>query len=157
MKLIEGNLVEMADNGEFDIIIHGCNCFCTMGAGIAKAIRDRWPEAYTADKATKKGDKGKLGSMSLALVENRVNRKLLIVNLYTQYRFGRDKCHFEYDPFRYGLRLLRRNIWDHQRVGMPMIGAGLAGGDWKRIRQIIEEEFDGVNYTVVLYHGKGRW
>mgnify|MGYP001795501660 FL=1 len=39
MKTIKGDLVKLAIKGEFDLIIHGCNCFCTMGAGIAKTIR----------------------------------------------------------------------------------------------------------------------
>ena len=59
MKLIKGDLIQLAKNGEFDVIIHGCNCFCTMGAGIAKTIKDIFPEAYKADLNTKKGDRSK--------------------------------------------------------------------------------------------------
>jgi len=33
MKAIKHNLIHLAHNGEFDLIVHGCNCFCTMGAG----------------------------------------------------------------------------------------------------------------------------
>jgi len=33
MKTIQGNLIHLAQDGEFDLIVHGCNCFCTMGAG----------------------------------------------------------------------------------------------------------------------------
>jgi O-acetyl-ADP-ribose deacetylase (regulator of RNase III) len=32
---IPGNLITLALEGTFDVIAHGCNCFCTMGAGIA--------------------------------------------------------------------------------------------------------------------------
>lgn len=32
---IHGDLIKLAQQGEFDVIAHGCNCFCTMGAGIA--------------------------------------------------------------------------------------------------------------------------
>ncbi len=32
--------------GEFDVITHGCNCFCTMGAGIAPQMA----EAFGCDK-----------------------------------------------------------------------------------------------------------
>ena len=39
-----------AKNGEFDVIIQGCNCFHTMGAGIAKYIKQDFPEAFAADK-----------------------------------------------------------------------------------------------------------
>jgi O-acetyl-ADP-ribose deacetylase (regulator of RNase III) len=35
MKEIEGDLIDLAKRGHFDVVTHGCNCFCTMGAGIA--------------------------------------------------------------------------------------------------------------------------
>ena len=66
MKTIKGDLVKLAIKGEFDLIIHGCNCFCTMGAGIAKTIKQKFPEAYEADLKTEKGDKAKLGTISWA-------------------------------------------------------------------------------------------
>lgn len=40
MKTIHSNLIHPAQNGEFDLIVHDGNCFCTMGAGIAKGIKD---------------------------------------------------------------------------------------------------------------------
>lgn len=33
MKYILGNLIQLADQGNFDVIIHGCNAFTTMGGG----------------------------------------------------------------------------------------------------------------------------
>jgi O-acetyl-ADP-ribose deacetylase (regulator of RNase III) len=44
--------------GKLDIhaIIHQANCHCTMGSGIAKFIRERFPKAYEADCKTVKGD-----------------------------------------------------------------------------------------------------
>ena len=64
MKTIQGDLIKLAVAGEFDVIVHGCNCFCTMGAGIAKTIKQKFPTAYQADLATIKGDKTKLGAVS---------------------------------------------------------------------------------------------
>ena len=49
MKTIKGDLIKLAKEGNFDLIIHGCNCFCTMEAGFDKAIRAEFPEAYEAD------------------------------------------------------------------------------------------------------------
>ena len=40
MKIIQGDLLQLAKQGDFDVIIQGCNCFCTMGAGIAKSIKN---------------------------------------------------------------------------------------------------------------------
>ena len=39
MKTIKGDLIKLAQDGEFDVIVHGCNCMCTMSAGIAKQIK----------------------------------------------------------------------------------------------------------------------
>ncbi|MGJ4995019.1 hypothetical protein ACQR0Z_11425 [Bradyrhizobium sp. HKCCYLS3077] len=52
MKIIKGDLIKLALDGHIDVIVHGCNCQCTMGAGIAKSIKDIFPEAYAADLST---------------------------------------------------------------------------------------------------------
>ena len=59
MKYIKGDLIKLALTGNFEVIAHGCNCMCTMGAGIAKTIKSEFPEAYQADCATEKADKNK--------------------------------------------------------------------------------------------------
>ena len=38
-----------------------------------------------------------------------------------------------------------------QRIGYPLIGAGLAGGDWNVISKIIEEELENENHTFVEF------
>ena len=84
---IKGDLIKLAIKGDFDVIIHGCNCFCTMGAGIAKSIKAAFPEAYKADMETLKGDKEKLGNFSAANIK-RNGQEITIVNAYTQYHYG---------------------------------------------------------------------
>ena len=68
MQVIRGDLIALAQDGHFDVIVHGCNCQCTMGAGIAKAIKEAFPEALEADKGTTKGDRNKLGTLSTASI-----------------------------------------------------------------------------------------
>lgn len=55
MKTARGDLLAFATAGDFDVIIHGCNCQNTMGAGIAKSIKKQFPAAYDADLVTAKG------------------------------------------------------------------------------------------------------
>jgi O-acetyl-ADP-ribose deacetylase (regulator of RNase III) len=38
-----------------------------------------------------------------------------------------------------------------KKIGLPLIGAGLAGGDWTIIEKIIEEELEGEDVTVVVW------
>jgi len=86
MKTIKGDLIALALDNEFDVIIHGCNCFCTMGAGIAKTIKQKILEAYDTDLKTQKGDESKLGTITWAESEIE-NGKLIIVNGYTQFNW----------------------------------------------------------------------
>lgn len=69
MKYIEGNLLDFAEQGKFDYIIHGANCFCTFGSGIARQIKDRYPKAFMVDQLTQKGDDSKLGKFTQAYID----------------------------------------------------------------------------------------
>ena len=146
MNTIEGNLIELAKDGKFDVIIHGCNCFNVMGAGIAKQIKNSFPEAYQADLETKKGDDKKLGTYTSANVNN-----LTIVNAYTQYNYGLGQRNVDYNAVRKIFRLIKHNFRD-KRIAYPKIGAGLGGGNWKTIKSIIEEELENTNHTLVIYN-----
>ena len=55
MQTVRGDLLALTNAGDFDVIIHGCNCQNTMGAGIAKSIKQQFPAAYADDLATEKG------------------------------------------------------------------------------------------------------
>ena len=149
MKTLKGDLIQLAIDGEFDVIIHGCNCFCTMGAGIAKAIKLKFPEAYNADLQTEKGDKSKLGTLSFAESETQ-NGTLIIVNGYTQFDWRGNGKKADYDAIRTVFKTVKEKF-SGQRIGYPAIGAGLAGGDWNRISEIIEQELNGEHHTFVAY------
>ena len=87
MKDIEGDLLQLALAGHFDVIVHGCNCQCIMGTGIAKAIKLQFPQAFAADQATATGDRSKLGSYSSALAHNALGQPFTVVNAYTQWHW----------------------------------------------------------------------
>ncbi len=155
MNKIKGNLIDFAYQGKFDIIVHGCNCFNTMGSGIAKEIKQRCPEAYEADCKTVRGDKSKLGTYSSAAFEtNNSEEFFVVINMYTQYRYGKDKVHVDYEAIREGFRSLGEEIreWGEDgwsTVAYPKIGCGLAGGDWSIVSKIIDEELKGLEHTLV--------
>lgn len=184
MKQIEGDLVKLGRAGAFDVIVHGCNCFNTMGAGIAKSLRRAFPEAYESDLRTVKGSREKLGTITWANCslerlgehessgktdrggETSPNRRLIVVNAYTQYRYGGRGVLVDYDAVRSCFALLRDRFKHLEcdqsdggegkqtklaRIGYPAIGAGLARGDWARIQSIIDEELHGCDHTLVKY------
>lgn len=133
LNVIKGDLLAMGKNNELDIIVHGCNCFCAMGGGIAYQIQDQFPDAKLADDETVRGDPGKLGSYTIGM-----HGRLVILNAYTQYSMSRDgEDVFEYNAFDRVLHKISQRFgkW---RIGLPLIGMGLAGGDAERIIPMIE-------------------
>lgn len=159
MKETVGDLIRSAKNGEFDVILHGCNCFKTFGAGIALQIAKAFPVAEKTDKS----NDWHLGEISVAF-DTKYN--LNIVNCYTQIGFGKSKNYisqehpikgkiYDTQDNRYiAIRecLKQVNImFENKKVGIPFIGSDLAGGDWKIIKKIIEQELTNVDLTIVKW------
>jgi O-acetyl-ADP-ribose deacetylase (regulator of RNase III) len=163
MKYVKGNLLDMAENGDFHVIVHGCNIHHTFGSGIAKQIRERYPQAYEVDLLSNLSDPRKLGMYTAAEIyvrdaEGDAISTFVIINLYTQATFGKTGVHVDYDAIArgfYALDLALKNSYgaNHElRIGIPKIGAGLGGGDWDKIVSIIEENCK-LDITCVEYDG----
>jgi O-acetyl-ADP-ribose deacetylase (regulator of RNase III) len=106
-----------------------------MGSGIAKSIKEQFPDAWLADQETLAGDRNKLGCYTIGMAG-----RLVVINAYTQYNTakwpGQDV--FEYDSFQMILAKLAKRFGKY-RIGLPMIGMGLAGGDPERIIPMIKD------------------
>jgi len=139
-KLIykKGNILDATEY----IIAHGCNCFHIMGAGVALALRNKWPEVYRADCRTARGSSAKLGTYSIALVENH-----MILNMYTQFDLGLGKA--DYNAIAQAFTILNNDFLNEETIAIPRIGAGLAGGNWNIIAKIIEESTPDIPEIIV--------
>lgn len=153
MKIIEGNLIHMALDGRFDLIVHGCNCFNTMGAGFAKSVAQWFPEAYEADLKTVKGSQKKLGTYTRATVTVGTN-SFVVVNAYTQYDYRGEigVPRVDYLAIDEVFEKIGKNF-SMMKIAYPKIGAGLAGGDWGVISEIIDKRLVGCDHTLVEYTG----
>jgi len=126
-----------------------------MGAGVAKQIAAAFPEAYEVDKKDSRYPHVKLGNYSHYTYEN----GLRVVNLYTQYRYGRDRVHAEYAAIKsslmemiYEFDMRDRDVF--YKVGLVKLGCGLGGLDWNIVEDIINFCFLGVKSSVVIYTGE---
>ena len=145
IKQITGDLIKSAKQGNFDVIAHQANCFNTMGSGIAKSIREEWPEAAAVDSATIKGDHSKLGTLT-----HTKNTSPIIVNLYGQFDYWSQGVLTNYDALEKAL-LEMKSKFPNKRIGLPKIGALRARGDWNTIFAIIKKVFcdDSDDVTIV--------
>jgi O-acetyl-ADP-ribose deacetylase (regulator of RNase III) len=146
MSLIHttGNLIDLAEAGQYNVIVQGCNCYNTMGSGIAKEIRKRYSNAAFVDYQTKAGDYLKLGNFTICNTG-----KFSIINAYTQFGFNRNETSadlFEYTAFALILQKLVY-MFPGCNFGFPYIGCGLAGGDETVIVSMLEKFADDVEKT----------
>jgi O-acetyl-ADP-ribose deacetylase (regulator of RNase III) len=168
---IYGDLIKLSLEGSFDVITHGCNCHCTMGAGIAPQMAKAFGcDRFEMEAPEYKGDLNKLGTIDYELLHfsnwdkkfqkypdegDQILYKLYVVNSYTQYNYGANHADGVARPLDYeALTLCLRKInqfFKGQHIGLPQIGAGLAGGNWNRIKSIIQQELRDCKVTVVIY------
>lgn len=149
----KGDLISLAKQGEFDVVVHGCNCFCRMKRGIAPQMAkafgcDRFPlEGHEFE-----GDKAKLGQIEYQRVILSTDKELVTVNAYTQYHWnmpGPFGIPLDYDALR-NCFIKINDAFQGKKVGIPKIGAGLAGGDWQKIEAILKEVCEGLGELVVV-------
>lgn len=149
MKNVRGDLLALALEGHFDVIVHGCNCQCRMSRGIAASIKTQFPEAEAVDMQTEAGSRAKLGAYTQAHIE-RGERRFTVLNAYTQWHWAGEGVLADYAAIRSVMQAIKREF-SGQRIGYPKIGAGLAGGDWNIISEIIREELAGEDHTYVEF------
>lgn len=140
-----GNLLET--NHVF--IAHGCNLKGVMGAGIALQIKDKWPAAFREYKQACDKKTVKLGDVVAVHTDGRV-----IYNALTQKATGRGR-QVDYKAVRSAFEWMFENMkslgCQSDVLAIPKIGAGLGGGDWAVIEEIIREVSNKHNMNVVVY------
>jgi O-acetyl-ADP-ribose deacetylase (regulator of RNase III) len=148
IETIEGDLLKMFEAGEFDGIAHGCNCYHMMGAGIAAQVASKFPNAFKADKRTKYGN-GKIGSYSFAPIHLGT-----IYNMYTQDQGGKEDQELLIATLKCSFKKLNGQF-KHSKaaplIGIPMIGAGIAGGNWERHVEAINSVTPDLDIIYVQY------
>ncbi|MFM2478259.1 phosphatase [Celerinatantimonas sp. MCCC 1A17872] len=148
MKVMDGDLITLAEQGKFDVIVHGCNCFNDMSHGIAATIKEHFPEAYMADQDTTPGDRNKLGTFTSALIE-RNGHQFTVVNAYTQYGHVGDG-NVDYEALQIVFAQVKQHF-HNLRIAYPLIGAGRGGGNWELLEKIIDQQLEGEDHTLIRY------
>lgn len=150
VKYVIGDLLE----SNCDYICHQVNCQGVMGSGIAKQIKEKWPEVYDDYKelCTNLGPRTLLGTIDI--VETSTGRN--VINMFSQFNYGYNGSRFtSYDAFCRALEQIRDYTAPGSTIGFPKkIGCGLGGGDWKIISAMIESIL-GETHDVYIYEYYG--
>lgn len=133
VKVIDCDLFE----ADCDAIIHQVNCMGVMGSGVAEQVKALYPQAYDSYlKACneRESDKKLLGTAQFVDCG-----KVYVVNLFSQYGYGRSVMYTDYEAMRDGLRETNRKL-SGCTVALPYkIGCVRGGGNWEIVSKIIEE------------------
>lgn len=135
------------------IIGHGVNDAGKMGAGIALAIRKKWPTVYSDYLTSFEIGGLKLGTATLCAVEDPSTKAVL--NIVTQKLSASalpdGEIPVSYDAVSAAFRSIRKRFKPTVTIAIPKIGAGLGGGSWDAIHHIIEDAIKDSPITVIVY------
>lgn len=141
MKKCIGNILSVTSG----VIIQQANAQGVMGSGVAKAIRDKYPQVFTEYSAYvgvpySRKDSG--ASILGSTIVTQVSDDLTIISIIGQQFFGRDgRKYTSYDALDSGFSSIAEMV----RCGSipndihhPLIGSDLGGGEWSIVKSIIE-------------------
>ena len=135
MQVKQGCIVENVKKG---FILQQVNCKGVMNSGVAKVIREAYPAVFEEYKKRFVLRSVPLGDFQVIEVQP----ELYVVNLFGQDTYGKYGQHTNYIALEHSLEGFSAWLSDYdsiQRINHPKIGAGLGGGDWNKIKAMIEE------------------
>ena len=147
MKHKVGDVLKEVTHG---IIVHGCNARGVMGGGIAKQVKETYPEVYSKYRILCIDESFEYSSDLLGcIVPVRVNPNLIIINAITQDGYGDGRRQVNYDAVaECFFRITKDTMFTGLPIHYPMIGAGLGGGNWNIISTIINETLQDRDHTL---------
>lgn len=152
---LKGDIL-LVENG---IICHQVNCLGIMGAGLAKQIKNKFPEAYQEYHKMCLRYLELSPSVYVALGKVQIyirNKNLLLANIFGQCDTGPGKrtSYNAVDEALSELQIIYNNNYNDLDIFFPKnMGSALGGGNWKIYSAIIENYFPN---GIIIDYKKGK-
>lgn len=151
IKIVEGDLLQAREH----IIAHQVNCMGVMGSGVAKQIRNKYPQVYEeylekVDEYTVGEDLRKelLGHVQAVVIDE----DKIIVNMFAQHKFGADGKQYTDTEALFKCLLAIRKVAEKNKISVALpykVGSFRGGAKWEEVEELIIKAFKG--YSVTLY------
>lgn len=136
-----------------DVICHQVNCQGVMGSGIAKQVREKYPNVYTEYQTYCKAAKeSMLGKVLIVPTEDGFS----IANLFGQNNYGYDgNLYTSYDKLHECLEYVK--VFGLNRtIAIPyLMGCYRGGGDWNVVYKMIEDLFGDSDCDILICEYNG--
>ncbi|BBO66307.1 hypothetical protein DSCA_02370 [Desulfosarcina alkanivorans] len=132
-----------------DIRINTVNCVGVMGAGVALAFKNRYPEMFKKYAKACKAGEVRPGKPHV-WEKSEFDEVVTVVNLPTKDHWRQPS---EYEYVEKGLRWLREFVEKHGevRVALPALGCGHGGLDWLRVQKMIEAALGDLAAEIIVF------
>ena len=132
-----------------DIRVNTVNCVGVMGAGLARAFKDKYPAMFKEYAKACKAGQVRPGNPHV-WEKNEFGESLTIVNLPTKDHWRQPS---EYEFIEKDLRWLREFLTKRGkvRIVVPALGCGHGGLDWDRVRPMMEQALDGLEAEIHIF------
>lgn len=150
-------------NAQENVIAHGCNAQGKMGAGVALAIKNKFPEAFETYRNSYENyvgvaQKG-IAEFRLGNIIYAVSKQRIIANCITQQYYGFDSethgKYASYDAIDSCMQKLNKYCQSRDlSVAISLIGCGHGGCAWPVVSSIIETNFPKIQPVVYVFNQK---
>ena len=160
---VEGSLFDGLP--EYSVIMHQVNCLGIAGAGVALQVKNKFPKWYDDYHTYCSWFKG--GSFAAdrtqdllgTFHQHKVSDKLIICSAFGQLGIAKDKPVTDYNAWKRIMRMVERQTrYVNEKMGMNwtvhiphMMGCGLGGGDWDRMRELLGFYFGDSPVQLVIH------
>ena len=152
IEIVEGDLLTTENN----LILHQVNCQGKMNSGVAKQIRNKYPQVYNDYLRHYNNVKDKeelLGKISAT----EVNESQYVVNMFSQFNYGYEGN--RYTNYEAIYRCLEKvSVVAEQKgfsVALPYnIGCDRGGANWNIVYSMVNELFKNIKTTIYKFKGE---
>lgn len=141
IEYVTGNMFDR----EADCYVIPVNCVGTMGKGLAREAKERFPDLNREYQTVLRTGELHIGHPCLARAHQQ------------DFLLFPTKWHWR-EPSRYewiqdGLNVAEFEFWDnsHDTIAMPKLGCGLGGLEWRVVRSYMERKFTSTPFTVFVF------
>lgn len=138
-----------------DVILHQVNCQGVMGSGVAKQVKELYPQVFSSYKNVCDNTEEKKNMLGMVQCI-RIETGKYIANLFAQENYGYDgKCYTDYAALKRCLKAVADYpLFDDQVIAIPyLMGCHRGGGDWNKVYKMIEEVLGDYNVLICEYNG----